>query len=176
MGIHITELKIRKTLLRLIAQYQEDQKRWADERECHWAFFQLLFDEFTPDEIKRNFKWEVPVGVPHYGTGNKSAAVDLVWMLDDGGWIGIEIEGPTLSPGKSLERELVKCVVKLKTAPRSKKMVKGYLVPLICASSNRRARGYGMTNRELIEKNISEAEKLIPPANIELIMDGVIWK
>ena len=70
----MNEQKIRKVITRFVELYKEDPDRWDNERYSHYDFFRLLFDYFEPVEIKNNFKWEYPVGVPSYGTGKKAAA------------------------------------------------------------------------------------------------------
>jgi len=171
----MTEERIREVINRFINLYKENPNRWKNERQSHHEFFQLLFSTFAPDEIKNNFKWEYPVGVPSYGTGSKEAAVDIVFVSGGGKWIAIEIE--LVGAGKELEDELIKCVSKLKTAYECRKcMRKGYIVPLLVRKAGKKARGYGISYSELCEKTIKEAEKEIKNSPIEIVRGGILFK
>lgn len=168
----MAEREIREVITRFINLYKEDQNRWENERQSHYDFFTFLFDVFEPDEIKNKFKWEYPVGVPDYGTGNKEAAVDIVFTDDLGNWIAIEIE--LVGAGKGLEDELIKCVRKLRTAPKCGNM-KGYIIPLLAREAGKKARGYkGKTYSEICNDAVAKAKKEIGDSPIEIIEDGIL--
>jgi|GEM_PF-3254081 len=165
--------KIRNVIDNLIKLFKENPDRWENERFTHYDFFRLLFNEFTSDEIKDNFMWEYPVGKPSYGTGNKSAAVDLAINIDNEKWIAIEIE--LVGPGKGLEKELKTCIDKLKTAPLCQKfMEKGYIVPLLDRKCDKIARGYSMSYSELCQKTLNDAQNMIGDSPIELVNEGIV--
>jgi len=82
------------------------------------AEFLYFFSDII-DEIKNNFRWEYPVGIPSYGTGRKKVAVDIVYTVSDKKWIAIEIE--MIGAGKEFKSELMRCIYKLKTAPECRK-------------------------------------------------------
>ncbi|MBI5001511.1 MAG: hypothetical protein HZB92_08335 [Euryarchaeota archaeon] len=178
MNPSLEEEKIRKVIDKLIAQFKERPDRWTVEREIHWEFFRLLFTEFRPEEIKNKFRWEVPVGKPGYAKGKTEAAVDLVWMSAPDKWMCVEIEA-NLSAGDQLGEELKKCVEKLTTIPpaRKAKIASGYVVPLVhCRTPDKKAKGYNMNYRCLIEKNITDAKGLIGLADIEIVKDGIVFE
>lgn len=170
----MTEREIKNVINSFIGLYKEDQNRWENERYSHYDFFKLLFDFFEPEEIRNRFKWEYPVGVPDYGTGNKGAAVDIVFTDDFGKWIAIEIE--LVGAGKGLEDELIKCVRKLKTAPICRKhMTKGYVIPLLKREAGKKARGYGgKTFSDICNGAVNNAKKEIGNFPIEVITDGIL--
>jgi len=167
------EQKIRKVIIRFVELYKEDPDRWDNERYSHYDFFRLLFDYFEPTEIKNNFKWEYPVGVPSYGTGKKPAAVDIVFAIDNEKWIAVEIE--LVGAGKKFEDELMNCVDKLKTAPVCREhMSIGFIIPLIHREKGKKARGYGKPYEELFEETIKRVRDKIGEDPIEIITGGVI--
>ena len=99
------------------------------ERSAHYNFFRIPFNYSVHEEIENNFKRE-PVGVPYYGFRKKSAAIDMVYAIVDEKWIAIEME--LTGAGKDLEKELIKCVDRLKSSPECERnMSSGFIVPLI---------------------------------------------
>lgn len=176
--VQMSEDRIRRVIDNLIKLFRENTNRWdvkGNIYECyaHYDFFRLLFNEFSADEIKDNFKWELPVGKPEYGKSNKTAFVDLVMYIDNEEFIAIEIE--SVSQGIALENELKKCVVKLKTTLLCQQfMTKGYIVPLMCRERNKIARGYSMTYSELCERQLNDAQNEIGNSPIELVREGII--
>lgn len=166
--------KIRATIDRIIKKFKENPSAWNDERQVHYDFFKLLFDQFSPEEVKENFVWEYQVGRPSYASGNKVAEVDLGMFCGNGNWIAVEFEF-NLSPGDDLEEELIRCIEKLQTSPKClDSMFRGYVVPLLRRDGQATARGYGITYSELCAKNIQKAEISIRVSNIKLISDGII--
>jgi hypothetical protein len=167
------ESRVRKVINSLIEFYKHNPNRWKNERFAHYDFFGLLFEEFTPEEIRDRFKWEYPVGIPSYGRGKKPAAVDCVIANDEGKWVAVEIE--LVGAGKALRTELSKCIEKLKSSPECQKyMSKGYIVPLLARKGEKQARGYGTTYSDLCRKDIYNAEGEIGGAPIEIIRGGVL--
>jgi phage anti-repressor protein len=169
----MTEQKIRKVITCFLELYKTNPNRWVNERYAHYDFFKLLFDYFEPAEIKNNFKWEYPVGVPSYGAGSKEATIDMVFTIDNEKWIAIEIE--LVGAGKEFEVELTKCVEKLKTAPECRKhMSIGFIIPLIVRKKRKIARGYCKSYEDLFREIINEVKNKIGEYPIELITGGVI--
>lgn len=169
----ITEEKIRKVIDKLIEMLKEDSDRWENEQMIHYEFFKLLFDEFSPEEVKNSFRWEYPVGVPSKGTGKTPARVDMIFKGDDNLWIAIEIE--YVSPGIELENELYTCIDKLKTASECiKYMKKGFILPLLARKADKKARGYGKTYQQLCIKILNDVKKEIDNFPIEIIEDGIV--
>ncbi len=172
----LTVTKIRKTIEDITRLYRENPNRWRNERAVHYEFFFLLFERFDPEEIKKNFMWELPVGVPSYG--NRVAYVDLAFKDAEARWIAIEIEHG-VSPGVSLGSELEKCVLKLETAPRCADLIKGFIVPLVCRFPDHTAtnKPTKLSYKELIWKNICDAENHIQRDDIiEIVKSGVVDK
>jgi len=169
--------KIRATIEKIIKKFKENPQAWNDERQVHYDFFKLLFDVFSPEEVKENFVWEYRVGRPSYASGNKVAEVDLGMFCGNGNWIAVEFEFD-LSPGDKkggLEKELIRCIEKLQSSPKClNSMFRGYVVPLLRRDGQAIARGYGITYPELCTKNIQKAENSIRISNIKLILDGII--
>ena len=166
--------KIRATIDKIIKEFKENPYAWNDERQVHYDFFKLLFEVFSSEEIKEYFIWEYRVGRPSYARGNKVAEVDLGMFCGNGNWIAVEFEF-NLSPGKSLEEELIRCVEKLQSSPKClDSMFRGYVVPLLRRDGQATAQGYGITYSELCTKNIQKAESSIRVSNIKLISDGII--
>ena len=167
------ERKIRDAISDLIELYRIDPYRWKNERFAHYDFFRILFDYFEPDEIRNYFRWEYPVGVPSYGSGRKSAAIDIVYEVDSEKWIAIEIE--LTGAGKSLEEELIKCIAKLKSSPECKKhMYVGFIIPLTAREKHKRARGYGKSYEDLLKETVNRAKERIGDNPIEIITDGIL--
>lgn len=169
-----TAEKVRKCINKLIEEHKKYEK-WPNERYVHYKFFELLFDFFSPDEIKRNFVWEYPVGTPLYGKGNKSAALDLGMLCHKEKLIAIEIEYVSVS---NLKEELEKCIMKLQSAPICKEqMYQGYIVPLPPIQyKDKMARGYGMSYGDLCRAILNDVEKQIKDPRIKLIREGVVLK
>ena len=166
--------KIRAIIDRIIEKFKSNHQAWEDERHVHYDFFKFLFDLFSPEEVKENFIWEYRVGRPSYALGENSAEVDLGMLCSNGNWIAVEFEF-NLSPGDGLEKELIKCIEKLKSSPKCvDSMFMGYVVPLLCRDGQATARGYGLTYSELCTKNIQKAENSIRVSNIKLISDGIL--
>lgn len=134
----------------------------------------MLFDTFDPNEIKNNFKWEYPVGVPQYGTGNTEAKVDVIFADNLGKWVAIEIE--LVEAGKELKEELVYCIHKLKTPECRKFMARGYIIPLLTRMGEKKARGYGITYSDLLEETINNAENEIGDSPIEILKGGILFQ
>lgn len=167
------EEQIRTIISRFIELYGQDSNRWQNERYSHYDFFKLLFDTFEPIDIKNNFKWEYPVGVPSYGRGTKEAAVDIIYLIGGGKWIAIEIE--LVRAGKELEAELTNCVLKLKTAPKcSKEMMKGFIIPLVSRRGEKKVRERGISYSDYFQEQIKKTVREIGKSPIELIADGMI--
>ena len=167
------EEQIRTVIGRFIELYKQNSNRWRNERCSHYDFFKVLFDVFEPIDVKDNFKWEYPVGVPSYGKGTKEAAVDIIYLINNGKWIAIEIE--LVGAGKILETELIKCVLKLKTTPKcNKEMIKGYIIPLISRKGEKKVRGRGISYSDHFQEQIKKTVRKIGKSPIELVTDGMI--
>lgn len=174
--------KIKKILYDLIDKFKENPDRWSNEKDIHYEFFSLLFDYFSPQEIRNNFRWEYSVKVPDYGTGSTSAKVDLCYFVSEGKFIAIEIEGPYQSPGDKkggMRDEIEKCIRKLHSAPICCSNLKiGYVVPFYYwKDRSQKARRYdGKTYGELIDENFQNAERFLKEFdNVVLIKDGVFF-
>jgi hypothetical protein len=167
------EEQIRIVINKFIELYRQDSNRWQNERYAHYDFFKLLFDTFEPIDIKNNFKWEYPVGVPSYGGGTKEAAVDIIYLINSGKWVAIEIE--LVHAGKVLESELTNCVLRLKTSPKcNKEMIKGFIIPLISRTSEKKVRKRGIYYSDYFQEQIEKTIREIGKSPIELITDGII--
>lgn len=170
----MTEDKIRKVIHNLIELYTENPDRWKGKRFVLYEFLELLRGEFPSDFINKNFKWDLPLGVPKYG-GQNPARVNLALFVDNERWIGIQILYK-VSWGKTIESELVKCVSKLRTSPECKNMIKGFVLPMNEMEEQKIARSYNMTYKELWEKTLNKAKGEIKNAPIEIIEDGICSK
>lgn len=163
---------VEKAIENLTGLFRENPERWDNERMTHYDFFRAFFDELDANRIRDSFMWEYPVGVPDYGSGGKTASVDIVIAEESGKWIDVEIE--LTGPGSNLENEPIRCVRKLKI-PRCKDfMTNGFIAPLIKRQGNKRAKGYGMTYKQLCEKNSREIRKHIGNSPIEIVESGVV--
>ena len=163
--------KIRATIDKIIEKYKGNHQTWNDERHVHYDFFKFLFDEFPPEQIKRNFVWEYQVGKP-------KEEVDLGMFCGNRNLVLVDFK-LNLSPGdkkEGLEKELIKCIEKLQSSPKClKSMFRGYVVPLLYRDAQATAPRYnGITYQELCSKNIQKAENSIKVSNIKLISDGVM--
>lgn len=162
--------KIRATIDKIIKKFKKDPSAWNDERHVHYGFFKFLFDEFPPEQIKRNFVWEYQVGKP-------KEDVDLGMFCGNRKWVSVDFK-LNLSPGKELKKELIRCIEKLQSSPKCEdSLFRGYVVPLLYRRDGQAiAQRYGITYHELCSKNLQEAENSIRVLNIKLISDGVIDK
>jgi len=179
----MNEQKIRKVITRFVELYKEDPDRWDNERYSHYDFFRLLFDYFEPTEIKNNFKWEYPVGVPSYGTGKKPAAVDIVFAIDNEKWIAVEwgaphIYGVDLDP-KAIDITaftlMVQVYDELKEGARCPTMIGENLKvgnSLVSAITPEEKEGF-ISRKELEEKFKDEIAEIIRLRRIEKGIDNL---
>lgn len=173
------EQRVRRVLDRVVELYAQNPNRWTigrqtNERLAHYEFFRLLFDEFSPAEIREGFTWEYRVGPPEEPTSNRDASIDLVILEANHKWVAVEIEVP--NAGKQLRQELVGCVRKLRSAKCRQEMSKGYIVPFMERLGSKPARGQGKDYASVCREAVADAERLITDAPIEILKDGILLR
>ena len=172
-AMDISDDRVRDVIGKLTKAYADNPDKWKTEREIHYEFFRLLFDEFEPEEIKESFRWEYPAVFRREGERDALAAIDLIFRSSHDKWVAIEIE--YVDPGRQLRKELEDCISKLKDTDECKmSMERGYIVPFLARQAEKTARGYDVSYEELCRETVKDADSNIGDSPIEIITDGII--